>query len=318
MNNLMDSGAQVSVVMCVYNGLPGLPKTLESVLSQDGVDLEFIVVNDGSTDGSLAVLQEYAAHDERMRILDQKHYGLTQSLIRGCADAKGVFIARQDAGDVSWPGRLEKELAMFFANPNLALVSCGARFVGPGGEFLYEVKKTSNEADEALRSPDLATLRGPSHHGCTMFRREHYLRAGGYRRQFEVAQDLDLWTRLVELGQHEVVQEVLYQVILAPGAISGEKRLQQEATTIVIAECMRDRMATGDDSEHLKQAARIIGKKTRFIRRKSDANFYYFLASCLRGKNPRRSRHYLMAALKRNPFHLKALVRAIQAQIGAY
>jgi len=207
---------------------------------------------------------------------------------------------------------------MFLASPNLALVSCGTRFFGPDGEFLYEVKKMSSEADEALRSPDLATLRGPSHHGCTMFRREHYLRAGGYRPQFKVAQDLDLWTRLVELGRHEVVQEVLYEAILAPGTISGDKRVQQEATTKVIVECMRNRMAIGDDSEQLEHAARITGNKKRFNRRNLDADFYYFLASCLRGKNPRRSRHYLMAALKRNPFHFKALVRAIQALIGAH
>jgi len=318
MNSKMDSRAQVSVVMCVYNGLPRLLKTLDSILSQDGVDLEFIVVNDGSTDGSFAVLQEYAVRDGRLRIINQKHYGLTQSLIRGCAEAKGKFIARQDAGDVSLPGRLKKELSMFLADPKLALVSCGTRFCGPDGEFLYDEQKSSHEADEALRSPDLATLRGPASHPSTMFRREHYLRAGGYRPQFEVAQDLDLWTRLVELGRHEVVQEVLYEAILAPGTISGDKRVQQEATKKIIAECMRNRMTTGDDSEQLEQAARIIGDKARFNRRKTDADFYYFLASCLRAKNPRRSRHYLMAALKRNPFHFKALVRAIQAQIGAY
>ncbi len=317
MNNLKDGRAQVSVVMCVYNGLPGLPRTLESILSQDGVDLEFVVVNDGSTDGSLAVLQEYAVRDGRLRIINQKHYGLTQSLIRGCAEAKGKFIARQDAGDVSLPGRLKKELVMFLADPNLALVSCGTRFCGPDGEFLYDEQKSSHEADEALRSPDLATLRGPASHPSTMFRREHYLRAGGYRPQFEVAQDLDLWTRLVELGRHEVVQEVLYEAIWAPGTISGDKRAQQEATKKVIAECVRRRMAAGDDSAQLEQAARITESKTRFNRRKADADSYYFLASCLRAQNPQRSRHYLMAAFKRNPFHFKALARAIQARISA-
>ena len=130
--------------------------------------------------------------------------------------------------------------------------------------------------------------------------------------------DLDLWTRLVELGQHRVVQEVLYETVLAPGTISSDKRTQQEATTQVIAECIRSRMAIGDDSAQLEQVARITGNRTRFNRRKTDADFYYFVASCLRGKNPGRSRHYLIEALKRNPFHFKALIRAIQAQIDAH
>ena len=311
----MGNNAQVSVVMCVYNGLPGLRKTLESVLSQNGVDFEFIVVNDGSKDGSLAVLQEYAAQDGRLRIVDQKHYGLTRSLVHGCSEAKGEFIARQDAGDISLPGRLEKELAVFLAKPSVALVSCGTRFVGPEGEFLYEAQKTSDESDEALRSPDLATLRGPSSHPCTMFPREHYNRVGGYRPQFEVAQDLDLWTRLIDLGRHEVVQEVLYEVTLAPRTISSVKQAQQKAATKIIAECMRHREATGNDSEQVEKAARLIGKDGRVNRRRSDADFYYFLASCLRGRSPTRSRHYLIAALKRNPFHLRALVRTIQATV---
>jgi glycosyltransferase involved in cell wall biosynthesis len=314
----MDHETQLSVVMCVHNGGPGLQTTLESTLSQQGVDLEFIVVDDGSTDETSAILRDHAVRDDRLRILERKHVGLTRSLIYGCAEANGQFIARKDAGDVSLPGRLSKELAMFRADPNLALISCGTRFLGPNDEFLYVVQKESGEADEALRSPNLLTLRGPSHHGCTMFRREDYLRAGGYRPQFEVAQDLDLWTRLVELGRHEVVQEVLYEAKLASGAISSEMRNQQEATTKIIAECMRSRMITGDDSEQLKQVACICEEKRRTSRRRSDANFYYFLAACLRRQNPSRSRHYLMAALKRNPLHFRALARAIQAQIGVY
>ena len=139
-----------------------------------------------------------------------------------------------------------------------------------------------------------------------------------YRPQFEVAQDLDLWTRLAELGRHEIVQEVLYEATLAPGAISSKNRAQQEATTKVIVECMRSRMVTGDDSEQLAKMAHISGNKGRYIRRKTDADFYYFLASCLHRRDPSRSRHYLMAALKRNPLHFRALARAIQAQIGVY
>jgi hypothetical protein len=195
------------------------------------------------------------------------------------------------------------------------LVSCGTRFKGPGGEPLYQVLQATEVADAALRSPDSKTLQGPSHHGCTMFSKKNYLRAGGYRSQFKVAQDLDLWTRLIELGRHEVVQEILYETVLVPGCISSRMRRLQVATKELILECMHQRMTHGDDSELVDRVALIDGGMPRIDRRKTDAEFCYFIASCLREKDPLRSKHYFIAALKNNPFHLKALFRAVQAHV---
>lgn len=83
------SRPELSVVMSVFNSAPNLAQTLDSVLRQADVDLEFIVVNDGSTDGSTELLNDYAAADSRLRILHQGNAGLTQALIRGCAAARG-------------------------------------------------------------------------------------------------------------------------------------------------------------------------------------------------------------------------------------
>lgn len=310
--------ATVSVVMCVHNGLSELRASVDSVLSQSGVELEFIVVDDGSTDGSGDVLLEYARKDNRLRLLSREHRGLTDALITGCGEAVGEYIARQDVGDISLPGRLEKQLAELSADSKLSLVSCGTRFFGPDGEFLYEVQESSAEADAALRTTNPARLHGPSCHGCTMFRKEHYVRAGGYRSQFKVAQDLDLWTRLAELGRHEVIQDVLYETSFGLGTISSEKRTQQMAAKKVVAECMRARASDGNDAEQLEAVRRLFEDSVTASRRKTDADFYYFLASCLRGQDPGRARHYLIEALKKNPLHLKAIVRAVQIQLGTY
>ena len=97
----MDGLPDVSVVMSVYNGADRLRETVESVLSQQGVSLEFIIIDDGSTDRSDVILANYARHDPRVHILYQPNQGLTRALIRGCEAAKGKYIARQDAGDIS-------------------------------------------------------------------------------------------------------------------------------------------------------------------------------------------------------------------------
>ena len=97
---------KVSVVMSVYNGAEHLAETLDSVLQQEDCDFEFIVVNDGSTDSTASILDEYARRDPRLRIIHQSNTGLTQALINGCHQARGEYIARQDAGDVSLSSRL--------------------------------------------------------------------------------------------------------------------------------------------------------------------------------------------------------------------
>src|SRR5262245_61573626 len=98
----MSPRPDVSVVMSVYNGADKLGETIDSILSQDGISLEFIVVNDGSNDESEGFLNNCAKRDPRIRVLHQENQGLTRALINGCALARGEYIARQDAGgDIS-------------------------------------------------------------------------------------------------------------------------------------------------------------------------------------------------------------------------
>ena len=80
----MSTNPEVSVVMSVYNGASHLAATMDSILSQEGVELEFIVVNDGSTDKTGEILDDYAQRDSRVRVIHQENTGLTRALIRGC------------------------------------------------------------------------------------------------------------------------------------------------------------------------------------------------------------------------------------------
>src|SRR5262245_60096318 len=103
----------ISVVVGVYDGQRYLRESMSSVLDQTDVSLELIVVDDGSTDASSAILEEVARHDHRVRVIRQENLGLTKALQRGCAEARGGLIARQDADDLSWPGRFQVQVELF-------------------------------------------------------------------------------------------------------------------------------------------------------------------------------------------------------------
>ena len=182
----------VSVVMGVRNGASCLAATLDSLASQEEVNLEIVVINDGSSDDTGEILAAYAARDPRLRVLERRGRGLTRSLIEGCQVARGPFIARQDAGDLSLPGRLRRQLRCLEEHPDASLCSTHVRLVVPEG------------ATARVNTPeprDLADgLTGPAIHGSVMMRRSAYERAGGYRSMFYFAQDIDLWSRMVEIG----------------------------------------------------------------------------------------------------------------------
>src|SRR5262249_28869076 len=218
---------EVSVVMSVYNGASHLAGTLDSILSQEDVEFEFIVVNDGSSDKSGQILDEYAQRDSRLRIIHQENNGLTRALIRGCDAARGEFIARQDAGDISLPGRLKSQAVVLRDRDDCVFVSCWTDVIGPKGEFLYTSRGTgvaSSPINVLSPQAEWGVVDGPSHHSSVMFRAKQYASCGGYRPEFYFGQDWDLWYRLSSLGTFCMLQRRLCICRLTPGAISASRK----------------------------------------------------------------------------------------------
>lgn len=115
----------ISVVLPVYNGEPHVAAALESILRQDYTRFEVIALDDGSTDGSLEVLQRYQNADNRIRIVSRENRGLIATLNEGIALAKGDLIARMDADDISYPSRFSRQVALFARQPQLAISGTG-------------------------------------------------------------------------------------------------------------------------------------------------------------------------------------------------
>ena len=302
---------EVSVVMAVYNGEPQLRRTLDGVLAQKGVNFEFIVVNDGSCDGTATLLSKYTSRDSRIKVISQDNRGLTNGLIRGCGEARGRYIARQDSGDVSLSGRLSHQLKMIRQRNDCVMVSCGTRFVGPKGEFLYEIRQNGGELEHGLNQLDTKKIIGPSHHGSTLFRRNAYERCGGYRKEFLVAQDIDLWLRLSELGRCIATPKIGYEATWAPGSLSSRYRSEQfNYTKLAIRSAQNRRSGKSDDVLPIPtRLGRRMVNNLKKRERLDIARGFYFIGSCIAKKDPLKARGYFKKALITWPFHLKALVR---------
>lgn len=303
----------VSVVIGVYNGATHLEETLTSILVDQGCDLEIVAVDDGSTDCTGDILRARAATDSRLRIISQPNAGLTQALIRGCAEARGEFIARQDVGDVSRPGRLAAQTALLRQQPGLAFVDCGHVLMGPAGEPLVKPQVPPHNGRRGPSTPGSGDVPAPCH-GTVMFRKSAYSRAGGYRGEFYFAQDVDLWSRLIEQGEFGSVPDLLYDIRFDLDSITARHRREQQALRALAAQARALRQSGGSDADVLCQAATIRPVRTRNLRPAAHrAAAAYFVGSCLVQQRDLRARNYLLQALRANPLHLKSWFKLLES-----
>src|SRR5918996_2481069 len=118
----MISTPKVSVVMPAYNAAVYLDEAVTSILNQTFREFEFIVINDGSTDDTVSILDKYEKSDSRIRVYHQENQGMIAALNRGCRLARGKYIARMDADDISLPRRFERQLEFMEGHPQIGIL----------------------------------------------------------------------------------------------------------------------------------------------------------------------------------------------------
>jgi glycosyltransferase involved in cell wall biosynthesis len=301
--------------MCVYNGASVLRESMQSVLLQDGVDLELIVVNDGSIDDTEAILEEIARTDARVRVIRQDNMGLTVGLMRGCELARGRYIARQDGGDYSLEGRLRIQKKVLDDDADLSFVSCWTEVCGPEKEFLSYSKGTGRATKPTRIISTIekfGVIDGPSCHGSVMFRKDRYLEAGGYRREFYFGQDWDLWYRLGRVGKFQMIEKVLFRICIAPDSLSGKYRIEQQKLSKLSHAMLLRRMNGQSEDDLLKRARSIRPAGKSPANPALKAAGLYIIGDQLRRNGDARAGLYLQAALKARPTMLKAWIRLAQ------
>jgi glycosyltransferase involved in cell wall biosynthesis len=214
----------VTVLLPVYNGAATLAQALESILRQEHRDLELLVIDDASTDGSDAVIRQFAASDSRVvPVLHERNAGLSDTLNEGLERARHELVARMDQDDEALPERLGTQVAFLEANP--AVAAAGSWVYHMGSQRRYDrLVRLPVEHSEIVA---LLERENCMYHPTMMMRRSVVLEAGGYRGAFKNAEDYDLWLRLAR--RHELANvptPLLRYRFSVAGMTLGRKREQ--------------------------------------------------------------------------------------------
>jgi glycosyltransferase involved in cell wall biosynthesis len=222
----MQATPTISCVTCVYNAAPYICETIESILGQTLRDLEYIVINDGSTDDSLAKIEKYAAKDARIRLVSRENKGIVESANEGLALARGQFLARIDSDDVAAPTRFERQAQYLREHSECVAVGSRLQMIDPYGSPLdvSDHKLSHDEIERELLSGSGWALSQPA----VMMRREAVVRLGGYRKQYECSEDLDLSLRLAEVGKLANLPDPLTKWRRHLGSVNHTRHAQQD------------------------------------------------------------------------------------------
>jgi glycosyltransferase involved in cell wall biosynthesis len=180
--------------MAVYNGERYLEEAVDSILGQTFTDFELVVVDDGSTDSTLEILERLSSGDGRVRVISRDHRGMVPTFVEASGHARGAFIARMDADDVALPQRLERQLEVFESRPELGALGTWLHYIQPDGRARGEWRTPVGSALVAWSLNFGTALANPT----VTLRRELYESVGGDREEYAYASDYDLWIRLAE------------------------------------------------------------------------------------------------------------------------
>ena len=230
-----------TVLMPVYNAGAYLEEAIESILSQTIHDFEFLIINDGSTDDSIEIINKYAVKDTRIRVIDRPNKGFVATLEEGLKHASTAIVARMDADDVSLPNRLEEQYTFLLKNHDYSIVGCQVQIIDEKNIRKHIDPRPSNDHGLKLFLGYGCALSGPT----VMFKKEAIDGVGGFDANAWPAEDYDCWTRIIITNPDTkiyLLPDVLYLYRENSQGISLNNKHKQIQKTIEIGDGYRKKI----------------------------------------------------------------------------
>ncbi|QDU42783.1 Putative glycosyltransferase EpsE [Symmachiella dynata] len=289
------SAPEISVILPVYNAERYIAKAVESILAQTFGDFEFLIVDDGSTDGSLSILQSIADRDSRIVLRSRENKGYVVTLNEMLAEARGDFIARMDADDIALPERFEKQMRFLARHDDILAVGTAQLWIDPQDRPLRRFTPPLKHED--IDAAHLQKGEGMICHPSVLMRREAIEAVGEYDENLYGAEDLDLWLRLAEVGRLANMDEVLIQYRFHSQKVGWLQKDRQVRSAITA----------------MQSAAQRRGEQTPNCEKFSNANLPTVASQhlawtwwALGDGNISTARRYAMLSILQRPFDLTA------------
>ncbi len=207
----------LAVLMPVYNAEPYIAQAVESIRAQSFEDFELILLDDGSTDGSLAELKRQASQDDRITLISRPNTGIVDALNEMIDHARSPLLARMDADDIAFPDRFKVQVDFLSKNPETVCIGGGIELIDSRDRHLLTPPPV--QGDKQVQTEALCG-RTPISHPAAMMRAETVKAVGGYQRDSYPAEDLDLFLRLGEIGNLDNVPDLVLRYRVHSGSIS--------------------------------------------------------------------------------------------------
>lgn len=251
MEEMPESTPKVTVLMSVYNGEKYIKEATDSILNQTFEDFEFLIINDGSTDRTPLILKSYK--DSRIKVHNnRKNKGLTKSLNIGLRMAKGKYIARMDADDISYPQRLEKEILTIEKDKEIGMVTSWIDefgLINKHSDYFIRVR-TANSPEEIFYT---LLFHNCIAHSTVLFKKGLVLSLNGYAKIYKQAQDYDLWVKTSRISKVLKIKEALVARRSHKDTISGRSIQQRLNADKIFLKNMCELLSEEINSEILFQ-----------------------------------------------------------------
>ncbi len=240
---------RIAVLVPVFNSETYLREAVDSVLDQTHQDFELVLIDDGSTDGSLNIMREYERRDDRVRVITHPNWGMGASLNHALETVHHDWVARMDADDIMEPHRLERQINFVIGHPQLDVAGSLVTYIDERGNEFGRSHPVGTTPESIAESRGTGLISG-IYHPTVLMRREIVQSVGGYRPRFWPADDIDLWTRVDDAGGAILVQPeyLLRYRVHGGGSAFGKSREVQVIREWIRACSLRRRAGLSEPS----------------------------------------------------------------------
>jgi glycosyltransferase involved in cell wall biosynthesis len=287
---------KITVLMPCYNAADYIADAIKSVLAQTFRDFELLIINDGSADDTVSLVRSF--NDERIVLIEQEQQGIATALNNGLQHARADYIARFDADDICFTGRLERQYNFMMSHPDYIVIGSAADYMDQSGNYIFTHSPRAKTNEELQALPYNSC---PFIHASVMYKKDP-VAVIGYNTHAHSFEDHLLWQQLKTKGKMYNMAEPLLSVRLNPGSITMDEKKRPAAFHRIKTRALKCRHMGSNEGDRLLQLIRQQNNSR--VRRGA---YYSLLAKKFlwNNYNPSKARFNMKKAITLNDFDIR-------------